>query len=977
MTHLKPSHGHRLSIKFELVVSLENDGSESREVTTNNYKRRDVMSISGELAQLPLNMMLMRRGESKPESRDRAIVPSDSNSRAPIGASPRAPFFKAICSCITTRLKYSTGLVFLFTVLLSQSALGLSFVEVQRDGVGGVVGLDYPVTVTVSPDGAHVYVGSNRAVAVFARDGGTGRLRFVEALMNDVLRQPRTVNVSPDGAHVYIVSQIDNVVAVFARNQTTGRLRLVEVLMDGIGGVDGLDLATSLAVSPDGAHVYVASYRDDAVAVFARNRTTGRLRFIEVLKQGIGGVEGLHDATSITLSPDGKHVYVASRGDRAVAVFGRDEGSGRLRFVEVLRDRVGDVDGLTHAELVTVSPDGAHVYVASGYKKSVAVFSRDKVTGRLSFIDVHEFVNGYYNPYSIAVSPNGAHVYIPVFERNAVANLERNSATGQLEILVGVGGVEDYRGSAAVAVSPDSEHVYAVSPGDDALAVLQVDVSEPVGDPSILAGTWHLGFFWDSPAPTRNDLYFDKIEMPVDENGDVGTGNWEDSYGESGTITGDSLSISTTGLVSGILTYTDGVSGGSEALSDFAVTPDGQLLAGVASVRPQAGDEGFVGLGTKTGTGYTNNDLVGTWYLYNFWDEEAPSSGDAGWSRGTFQVNSAGNITSGSVTEPGAGPATAITGGRMWIDNKGVVTLQLNWRELSGESGISILEDLRMNQSKQVVQGVDEVDNECCDFPVLIKGGGSFATSDMQGKWYVYGYNDESEGHRPTWYRGEVTVDASGDVTKGLFKASDEANSATVTSGQMTLDPAGLLSYNLNWSDGDSRQSELYKLNANKNFAVGVDGTKVGDEVSITLMIKAAEIEAIGPDTDGDGIRDASDNCPSVGNADQANNDKDSLGDACDPDDDNDGVPDTSDKFPFDASESVDTDGDGIGNNADIDDDNDGLSDQDEARWGSDPLIMDTDGDGLSDGAEVAVGRVPTVDEPAVLGVINLLLSEP
>jgi Thrombospondin type 3 repeat len=35
-------------------------------------------------------------------------------------------------------------------------------------------------------------------------------------------------------------------------------------------------------------------------------------------------------------------------------------------------------------------------------------------------------------------------------------------------------------------------------------------------------------------------------------------------------------------------------------------------------------------------------------------------------------------------------------------------------------------------------------------------------------------------------------------------------------------------------------------------------------------------------DTDGDGVADASDNCPSVSNADQADADSDGLGDACD-----------------------------------------------------------------------------------------------
>jgi hypothetical protein len=70
-------------------------------------------------------------------------------------------------------------------------------------------------------------------------------------------------------------------------------------------------------------------------------------------------------------------------------------------------------------------------------------------------------------------------------------------------------------------------------------------------------------------------------------------------------------------------------------------------------------------------------------------------------------------------------------------------------------------------------------------------------------------------------------------------------------------------------------------------------------------------------DTDGDGICDDEDNCPTTANADQVDFDNDNIGDSCDPDIDGDGVPNGSDTFPRDASESKDTDGDGIGDNSD------------------------------------------------------------
>ena len=77
-------------------------------------------------------------------------------------------------------------------------------------------------------------------------------------------------------------------------------------------------------------------------------------------------------------------------------------------------------------------------------------------------------------------------------------------------------------------------------------------------------------------------------------------------------------------------------------------------------------------------------------------------------------------------------------------------------------------------------------------------------------------------------------------------------------------------------------------------------------------------------DTDGDGVNDSSDNCPSVANASQ-----------------------------------LDTDGDGLGDACDDDDDNDNLTDVQEGLLGTNPLNPDSDGDGFNDDVEVAAGSNP------------------
>ena len=394
----------------------------------------------------------------------------------------------------------------------------LTFVEAQNDGVGIVDGLDGVPGVTVSPDGKHLYAAGFRddAVAVFSRNAATGELTFVEIQKDgfgsvDGLDGVQAVTVSPDGKHLYAAGGFDDAVAVFSRSATTGELTFVEFHKDGVGVVDGLDGAISLIVSPDGGHLYVAGANDNAVAVFSRNSTTGAVTFVEVQRDGDGSVDGLGGAVSVVVSPDGKHLYAAGQFDNAVAVFRRNSTTGALTFVEVHRDGVGDVDGLFAANSVTVSPEGTHLYAASLGDDAVAVFSRNTTTGTLTFVEVHKdgvgVVDGLDGAYSITVGPDGKHIYVAATNDDTVAVFSRNTTTGALTFVEFQrdedGSVDGLDAARSVAVSPDGKHLYVAGQTDDAVAVFSIAVTPATPVPSVsqwglfaMAGTLAALLLW-------------------------------------------------------------------------------------------------------------------------------------------------------------------------------------------------------------------------------------------------------------------------------------------------------------------------------------------------------------------------------------------------------------------------------------------------------------------------------------------------
>jgi len=202
----------------------------------------------------------------------------------------------------------------------------LSYVESKVNGADDVPAqtLSSPTRLAMDPEGKSLYVAAlgDSALTVLQRDPVTGALTFVDSQRNLVggvsgLTNVRDVAVSPDGKFVYTVSFADRSVATFARNMTNGALTFIGTISTGPMS-DNPWHPTRLVVSPDGKYVYVAGgsgitsdgvdFPDATLNVFARDLTTGDLTYIHD-----AGGNGLGTGFSVAVSPDSMSVYVTTQ----------------------------------------------------------------------------------------------------------------------------------------------------------------------------------------------------------------------------------------------------------------------------------------------------------------------------------------------------------------------------------------------------------------------------------------------------------------------------------------------------------------------------------------------------------------------------------------------------------------------------------------------------------------------------------------
>ncbi len=216
------------------------------------------------------------------------------------------------------------------------------------------VAIGTPRLVQVGPGGSTIYlVGTTKSAVVSfnASDGTLARKADIDATGADLA-------VTSDGDFLYWTDPDADQIRIWQRTDAAN------YQYTSVGDV-ALSDPDSIAVSGDDRFVYVGSRAGATLSVFSRDPATGVLTEIQTIRNGEDGVLGMRGLSDVLVSGDDGLVYVAGEEDNTIVVFARDPVSGKLVYVQRLRNGSKGVTGLAAPTELAGNVSGTIVYTAN------------------------------------------------------------------------------------------------------------------------------------------------------------------------------------------------------------------------------------------------------------------------------------------------------------------------------------------------------------------------------------------------------------------------------------------------------------------------------------------------------------------------------------------------------------------------------------------------------------------------------------
>src|SRR5690606_34077171 len=260
-----------------------------------------------------------------------------------------------------------------------------SFLRLHAEEAGWM-----PRELALLPDRSQLFVASGGAPYLRRYGiGGNGVLTLADSLGTANYADATELAVAPEGHHLYLSSQATATLSVIELAIDSGAMldqqsydaTLFAALVPP-PGADPFASLHSFTIAPDGEHLLLTSNDEGVLLQLRRDPLSGLLGAEALVHRGIAGTQPAGAKDALVVTPDGRHLLVASasNGGEPLQLYARRAPDPLFALVEV--DRNGDpaasgaVQGLLAPTDVAVSQDGDHVYVVSLADDSLAVFRR-------------------------------------------------------------------------------------------------------------------------------------------------------------------------------------------------------------------------------------------------------------------------------------------------------------------------------------------------------------------------------------------------------------------------------------------------------------------------------------------------------------------------------------------------------------------------------------------------------------------------
>jgi DNA-binding beta-propeller fold protein YncE len=223
-----------------------------------------------------------------------------------------------------------------------------------------------PATLAISPNGKYVFVVNRTAASVstFAIGAG-GALSPVECAKHcNTAKEPTGIATSPDGKYVYVANSGEESIATFSVGKGGALTKVGCKPNNSCETPEGRPVG--LAVSPDGKFLYAttgitkrAKAEPGVVSVFSIG-SEGTLAPV-----GCSSCQTGVEPGAVTITPNGRFVYVANRGSNTMSVF----EVGETGTLSPLACTDPDCETGVEPQGATVSPNGEYLFVSNTAKE--------------------------------------------------------------------------------------------------------------------------------------------------------------------------------------------------------------------------------------------------------------------------------------------------------------------------------------------------------------------------------------------------------------------------------------------------------------------------------------------------------------------------------------------------------------------------------------------------------------------------------